>query len=79
MTTFEAISLMDSEGISQLQIAPETLHINFDSETGLSLFYASFDGKLLPQDESTKRTLILFSLYVYRYLPGYGGLESAEV
>lgn len=78
MTTFEAISLMDSEGISQLQIAPETLHINFDSETGLSLFYASFDGKLLPQDESTK-TLKLFSLYVYRYLPGYGGLESAEV
>ena len=78
MTTFEAISLMDSEGISQLQIAPETLHINFDSETGLSLFYASFDGKLLPQDESTK-TLKLVSLYVYRYLPGYGGLESAEV
>lgn len=45
MNTFEAISLMDSEGISQLRVAPETLHINFDPEAGLSLFYATFDGK----------------------------------
>jgi len=30
MTTFEAISLMDTEGISQLQLSQETLQIDYD-------------------------------------------------
>ena len=45
MTTFEAISLMDAEGIGQMQLNTETLHLDFNEESGLSLFYATFDGK----------------------------------
>ena len=44
MNTFEAIKLMDSEGISHLQIGKETLSIDYDASSGLSLFYATFDG-----------------------------------
>lgn len=46
MTTFEAIGMMDSEGISQLQIARDTMDINYDPQQGQKLFYATFDGKL---------------------------------
>ena len=44
MTTFEALNLLVTEGISQLNLAPDSLHIDFRPEHGLSLFYASFDG-----------------------------------
>jgi len=45
MSTFEALSTLDSEGISQLVLAKETLNIDFDPQAGLSLFYATYDGK----------------------------------
>ena len=38
--------MMDSEGISQLSIARDTMDINYDPQQGKKLFYATFDGKL---------------------------------
>ena len=46
MSTFEAISLIYSEQILQLQFNRESLQIDFDPSAGTSLFYATFDGKL---------------------------------
>ena len=45
MNTFEALSMMDSEGIAQLQLSRDTLQIDYDASAGTSLFYATFDGK----------------------------------
>lgn len=47
MTTFEAIGLLDSEGISQIQLAHNSLNLDYDAQAGLSQFYATFDGKTL--------------------------------
>lgn len=45
MTSFEAISMLDAEGIKQLQTDSNTLSLDFDPQAGLTLFYATFDGK----------------------------------
>ena len=58
MTSFEAISLMDSEGIGQMQLPKESLHLDFNAESGLSLFYATFDGKLQ-----------LYDVYIPYFIP----------
>ena len=46
MNSFDALSLLDSEGVSSLQF--DHLSLNIDApDTNPALFYATFDGKFI--------------------------------
>ena len=66
MSTFEAISQLDSEGISFLQTSPESLAIDQGDNQGTasspSYFYATFDGKFI---KLSKFQIILVCAQVY--------------